>query len=140
VYDSETRLINYSASVGWDYQDWYKLNASINYYQYTLNELAAAFHRPEWELNLGNTFKPMEKMLVHANLIAMGGIVAFNSGLDTTQVLPTILDLHLKIDYKITDQFSVFAVGNNLFNQTNQRFLNYPVRGIQGIGGLTFKF
>lgn len=140
VYDSETRLINYSASVGWDYQNWYKLNASINYYQYTLNELSAAFHRPEWELNLGNTFKPMEKLLIYANLNAMGGIVAFNSNLDTTQVLPPILDLHLKIDYKITDRFSVFAVGNNLFNQANQRFLNYPVRGIQGIGGLTFKF
>lgn len=140
AYDSDTRLINYVAKVGWEYQDWYRLNASINYYQYTLNELAAAFHRPEWELNLGNTFKPMEKLLIHANLNAMGGIVAFNRGLDTTEVLPTILDLHLKIDYKITDQFSVFAVGNNLLNQKNQRFLNYPVRGIQGIGGLTFKF
>lgn len=140
IYDSDTRLINYTAKVGWDYQDWYKLNASINYYQYTLNDLVAAFHRPEWELNLGNTFKPMNKLLIHANLNAMGGIIAFNRGLDTTEVLPTILDLHLKIDYKITDQFSVFAVGNNLLNQRNQRFLNYPVRGIQGIGGLTFKF
>lgn len=140
VYDSDTRLINYTAKVGWDYQDWYKLNASVNYYQYTLNDLAAAFHRPEWELNLGNTFKPLDKLLIHANLNAMGGIVAFNRGLDTTKVLPTIFDLQLKIDYKITDQFSVFAVGNNLLNQRNQRFLNYPVRGIQGIGGLTFKF
>ncbi|AFL85541.1 hypothetical protein Belba_3024 [Belliella baltica DSM 15883] len=140
IYDTDTRLINYTAKAAWEYQDWYKLNASINYYQYTLNDLAAAFHRPEWELNLGNIFKPTEKLLIHANLNAMGGIIAFNQGLDTSEVLPTILDLHLKVDYKITDQFSVFAVGNNLLNQKNQRFLNYPVRGIQGIGGLTFKF
>lgn len=140
AYDSDTRLINYVAIVGWEYQDWYKLNASANYYQYTLNDLAAAFHRPKWELNLSNTFKPSEKLLLHANLNTMGGIVVLNPRLDATELLSPILDLHFKIDYKITDQFSVFAIGNNLLNQSNQRFLNYTVRGIQGIGGLTFKF
>ena len=140
VYDSDTRVINYTASVGWEYQDWYKLTGSVNYYQYTLNDLSAAFHRPEWELSLGNTFKPTEKFLINANINAMGGIVAYKPTLDVTETLPTILDLNLKLDYKINNQISVFAVGNNLLNQSNQRFLNYPVRGIQGIGGLTIKF
>ncbi|SNS14263.1 hypothetical protein SAMN06295967_10440 [Belliella buryatensis] len=140
VYDSDTRLINYNAKVNWEYQDWYKLTGAVNYYQYTLSDLQAAFHRPEWELTLGNTFKPTGKLLIHANANLMGGIVAFNPGIEGTTVLPAILDLHIKADYKITDRFSVFAVGNNLLNQRNQRFLNYPVRGIQGIGGLTVKF
>ncbi len=140
AYDSDTRLINYSAKVNWEYQDWYKLTGGVNYYQYTLTDLAAAFHRPEWELTLGNTIKPTQKLLINANVHLMGGIVAFNPGLDSPEVLPAILDLQLKADYKITDRFSVFAVGNNLLNQSNQRFLNYPVRGIQGVGGLTMKF
>ncbi|MFD2035900.1 TonB-dependent receptor [Belliella marina] len=139
-YDSDTRVINYTASVGWEYQDWYKLTGSVNYYQYTLNDLNAAFHRPEWELSLGNTFKPTEKFLINANINSMGGIVAYRSTTDKTEVLPVIFDLNLKFDYKINNQVSIFAVGNNLLNQTNQRYLNYPVRGIQGIGGLTVKF
>jgi outer membrane receptor protein involved in Fe transport len=54
--------------------------------------------------------------------------------------LNAIADLQLKADYGITDRISVFAEGNNIFNATNMRWLNYPVRGIQFIGGASFKF
>jgi len=46
----------------------------------------------------------------------------------------------LKADYQITERISAFVIGNNLLNRNNQRFLNYPVRGIQGIVGATIKF
>ncbi|MCH7403764.1 TonB-dependent receptor [Belliella kenyensis] len=142
LYDSNTRVLNYHAKVNWEYQDWYKLSGGVNYYQYSLTDLEAAFHRPEWEITLGNTIKPLPKLLIQANAHLLGGIVVSepNPILDQTRTLPVILDLQLKADYKITERFSVFAVGNNLLNQSNQRFLNYPVRGIQGVGGLTVKF
>jgi hypothetical protein len=70
----------------------------------------------------------------------MGGIVGFNQQSDQTQILPAILDIQLKADYQITERISAFAIGNNLLNRNNQRFLNYPVRGIQGIVGATIKF
>jgi hypothetical protein len=59
---------------------------------------------------------------------------------DTTDTLSALIDLQAKIDYSFNSRLSVFAIGNNLLNQSYQRFWNYPVRGIQGIGGVSFKF
>jgi hypothetical protein len=70
----------------------------------------------------------------------MGGMQGFNFQSDIGETLPAIIDLQVKADYQITERVSAFVIGNNLLNRNNQRFLNYPVRGIQGILGATFKF
>jgi len=143
VYDDNTRLINYNAKFGWHLDKVYRLIASANYYFYNTNQLEAAFLRPEWELSLNNNIMPIEDLLIQFNVNMMGGIQGLvNFGPEEVNLsqLPIILDLQLKADYRITDRFSAFVVGNNLLNRRNQRFLNYPVRGIQGVGGITFKF
>jgi hypothetical protein len=140
LFDTETRVINYSAQMDWEHKGWYKLLAKANYYQYNTGTLAAAFQRPEWEFALNNNFTPAEKWLIQANANFLGGIQGFNLGSDAITMLPVIIDLQLKVDYQITDRISAFAIGNNLLNRTNQRFLNYPVRGIQGIVGATMRF
>jgi hypothetical protein len=143
VYDDDTRVMNYSAKVGWQYDGWYRLIGKANYYYYNTSNLEAAFHRPEWELSLNNNFTFNEKWLVQLNANLMGGIQAFvDYGPEESDLkeLPAILDIQLKADYQVSEKVSVFAVGNNLLNRQNQRFLNYPVRGIQGILGVTVRF
>ncbi|MFD2201282.1 TonB-dependent receptor [Shivajiella indica] len=143
VYDDDTRVMNYSAKIGWQYDDWYRLIGKANYYYYNTSNLEAAFHRPEWELSLNNNFTFAKKWLIQANANLMGGIQAFvDNGTEDSNLktLPAILDLQLKADYQINERISAFAVGNNLLNKQNQRFLNYPVRGIQGILGITVRF
>jgi hypothetical protein len=75
----------------------------------------------------------------------MGGLKARSiQGIEAIPFQPvnlkTIADLQLKADFMITDRLSVFAEGNNILNGKNTRWLNYPVRGIQLIGGASFKF
>jgi hypothetical protein len=140
LFDENTRVLNYTAKLGWEYEGWYKMTATADYFHYTLSTLGAAYHRPEWEFKLNNQFKPADKWLIYFNAHLMGGIVGFNQQSDLSVVLPAILDLQVKADYQITDRISAFAIGNNLLNRNNQRFLNYPVRGIQGIVGATIKF
>jgi hypothetical protein len=140
LYDTDTRVINYVAEIDWEYMGWYKLLASANYYQYTTSTLAAAFQRPDWVLSINNNFTPADKWLIQVNANLMGGIQGYNLNTEAVTILPAILDLQLKVDYQITDRISAFAIGNNLLNRTNQRFMNYPVRGIQGIVGATMRF
>ncbi len=140
LYDSDTRLINYEASLNWQFEKTYRLLASVNYYQYSLGTIALPYQRPEWELTLNNNFTPTEKWLLQANVNLMGGIQGYNFQSDIAETLPAIIDLQVKADYQITDRISGFVIGNNLLNRNNQRFLNYPVRGIQGIVGATVKF
>jgi hypothetical protein len=140
LFDENTRVLNYTAKLGWEYEGWYKMTATADYFNYSLSTLGAAYQRPEWEFKLNNQFKPADQWLVYFNAHLMGGIVGFNQQSDLTVVLPAILDLQVKADYQITEKISAFVIGNNLLNRDNQRFLNYPVRGIQGIVGATIKF
>lgn len=140
LFDGETQVLNYFAKVGYKKSEWYFGSFGVDYFQYTTSELQGALHRPSVELKWNNNIRPTEKWLLQFNLMAMGGIQVFETASENLTTLPTILDLQLKADYKITERISAFAVGNNLLNKTNQRFLNYPVRGIQGILGATVRF
>lgn len=140
AYDGVTQLLNYHASLGWKYENWYKLQASANYYHYQLSDLESPWHRPEWEIGLDNSFMPDDRWLITANANLLGGIQAINYQSDQRTTLPAIIDLSARADYSITPRFSVFVEGNNLLNQKYERYWNYRVRGIQGIGGLSFKF
>ncbi|MGY6521089.1 MAG: TonB-dependent receptor [Mongoliitalea sp.] len=140
LFDGETQVLNYFARAGFKYENWYFGSFGVDYYQYTTSELQGAFHRPSVEVKWNNNFRPTEDWLIQMNVMAMGGIQVFEVGTDNITTLPTVLDLQLKADYKINNRVSVFAVGNNLLNRRNQRFINYPVRGIQGVLGATIKF
>lgn len=145
VYDDKTTVANLNAELGFKFSETYTLGSSLDLYQYDLTSQAEAWHKPIWELRVNNQFTPFDKLLVQANLNFMGGLKARGiNGLETipfeTVSLKTIADLQLKADFKITDRFSVFAEGNNILNGKNSRWLNYPVRGIQLIGGASFKF
>lgn len=54
--------------------------------------------------------------------------------------LDSYLDLNAHLGYRINEQFTVFAKGNNLINQDYQRYLNFPVQGIQVLAGATYQF
>ncbi|WP_439489569.1 TonB-dependent receptor [Algoriphagus sp.] len=152
VYDDKTTVYNINAELGYKFSDIYSLNGRLDLYQYDLSTQAEAWHRPVWEMRVNNQLTPIDRLIVQANLNLMGGVKA--RGHDLNDILGqetstgpfevvklnTIADLQLKADYGITDRISIFAEGNNLLNGKNMRWLNYPVRGIQFIGGASFKF
>lgn len=140
IYDGDTKVLNYHFSLGWKYEDWYKLQASANYFHYELSDISSPWHKPEWEIGLNNYFMPGEQWFIAANANLLGGIQAFNLQSSESSTLKPIIDLSVKADYAVTSRFSVFVEGNNLLNQKNERYWNYRARGIQGIAGLTFKF
>jgi len=149
VYDDKTTVYNINAELGYKFSDMYSLNSRLDLYQYNLSTQAEAWNKPVWELSINNQVTPLERLIVQANLNLMGGIKA--RGRDLSDIvgyegpydvvnLKTIADLQLKADYGITNRISIFAEGNNILNGKNMRWLNYPVRGIQFIGGASFKF
>jgi hypothetical protein len=148
VYDDKTTVINLNAELGVKINDFYTLGSRLDLYKYDLSTLQEAWHRPLWEVRINNQIQPVEKLLVQANLNFMGGMKAQQYEYDAFSIIPpvrvvnlkTIADLQLKADFKITDRISIFAEGNNLLNGKNTRWLNYPLRGVQLLGGASFKF
>jgi hypothetical protein len=49
-------------------------------------------------------------------------------------------DLSAGLEFKINKSFSAFANVNNIFNNTYQRWYNYPVYGLNFLGGVVYRF
>ena len=54
--------------------------------------------------------------------------------------LKSYFDLNAHVGYKFSERMTFFLKGNNLANQDYQRWLNYPVQGLQVLGGASYKF
>ena len=54
--------------------------------------------------------------------------------------LKSYFDLNAHVGYKFSERMTFFLKGNNLANQDYQRWLNYPVQGLQILGGASYKF
>lgn len=54
--------------------------------------------------------------------------------------LKSYFDLNAHVGYKFNERLNFFIRGNNLANQEYQRWLSYPVQGLQVLGGASYKF
>ena len=147
VYDQEATVFQFNSNVELSLTEKYTLTTQFDFFHYNLSNQQLAWHRPTWILQLNNRYSPFKKLNLQANLQVMGGLQARGFGVIETKPvraevvkLSALVDLQLKIDYAVNSRLSIFAEGNNLLNRSNTRWLNYPVRGIQGVGGLSFKF
>ena len=65
---------------------------------------------------------------------------SLNPTVPITMTLDSYFDANAHLGYKINDQLSVYAKANNMVNKQYERWLNYPVQGIQFLAGATFQF
>ncbi|MFZ4105389.1 TonB-dependent receptor [Flavobacterium sp.] len=54
--------------------------------------------------------------------------------------LNSFFDLNAQVGYKHNERLTFFLKGNNLASQNYQRWLNYPVQGLQVLAGANYKF
>lgn len=148
VYDKQVTVFQFNTLLEFKVSEIYALQTRVDLFQYALTTQQAAWHRPTWMISMNHQLIPVDKVRVQANINLMGGLIA--RGFESVEIISTpkveevvlnpILDLQLKVDYAVSSRISIFAEGNNLINRNNTRWMNYPVRGIQGLVGLSFKF
>lgn len=110
---------------------------------YTLDSLTKPYHKPISKINFGASYLIKKKVNVWAEFIASGKRFAQGNftALGATEIeLDGFFDINAGVDVYITDSFSVFVKGTNLLNKNYQLFYNYPVQGLQVIGGIGFRF
>jgi hypothetical protein len=141
IYDNgNTQRTNLFAELSFAYSDVAKMNLRGDYFSYSTDQLSEAFHRPAYRIAYNSTYNIYKKLLLNVDFIAQGGIKAYDSETLKTVELKPALDLNLKVDYFVSKQFSVFLKFNNLLSNQYQVYLNYPVRGFQAMGGISWSF
>ncbi len=145
LYDpGTTDRLNIFSEVNYENEGLIRSSLRFDFYSYKLSTsvptLAEAWHLPSFKTSFNNTFFPIENLTVTADLYYLGGLNALNG--ETAQVfeLDDIIDLNLGGRYQVSQQFGVFLQMNNLFGTEYQRYLNYPSRGIQFLGGISISF
>ncbi len=141
IYDNgNTQRTNLFAELNFTYSEVAKMNIRGDYFSYSTDKLSEAFHRPTYRIAYNSTYNIYKKLLLNVDFIAQGGIKAYDTETLKTVELKPAIDLNLKLDYFVSKQFSVFLKFNNLLSNQYQIYLNYPVRGFQAMGGISWSF
>ncbi|GAA4007874.1 TonB-dependent receptor [Hymenobacter fastidiosus] len=152
VYDQKaTQLVNIHGEILYNAAEQVRIGFKADYNGYKVKSLAKAYHRPAFQSTLFATYNMYGKLLLGAELYTYSA--SFGSSTRKATVfdppvlyreIPTatdaVIDLNLRADYRIMENLSIFASGNNLLNRKYERFLNYPVKGLNVLAGVTYDF
>lgn len=135
-----------------------ELNVDINrnftmalkaeYFGYDTDDEDEAWNLPDIEASLFLDYQINEHWFTGVNFFFVGerkDVFAIEQSFlpvdpPKTITLDSFFDLNAHVGYKINDQISAFAKANNIANKDYQRWLNYPVQGIQFLAGATYQF
>jgi hypothetical protein len=118
----------------------FRTSLKTEFFQYKLQTLAAAWHRPLLTNTLSLAYRYENKLSIQAALYHLSGITAFDTNKLENTELQDIIDLGMQIAYAFNANWSIFFKGNNLFAQPYQRYLYYDIRTLELLGGVTFSF
>ncbi|WP_372932106.1 hypothetical protein [Mariniphaga sediminis] len=162
IYDNLSRL-KFNVEIFHAYFEKVNLLLSGNYYVYKMDTMEEPWHLPDWDAKLSLGYEVSEQLSLTTDLFFTGqrkALIMSVPGEDPRKPealtnaellqledlqfnsynLPTVFDLNLNANYKITNRFSVFAQLNNFGFQKYQQWLGYPVQSFNVLGGLSYAF
>lgn len=110
--------------------------ASLAINSYSMETLDRPWHLPALEFEAYTSHNINEKLIASVSVLGVSGIKAPANVAFGIQNLDSFLDLGLGMNYLITKRASAFINVRNLLNNEYQRYIGYPVRGLNfKIGG-----
>ncbi|MGC1471716.1 MAG: TonB-dependent receptor [Psychroserpens sp.] len=147
VYDDLTTF-SFGGELNVDINRNFKLALKGEFFAYNTENETEAWNLPDVTGSLFLDYQIDEHWFAGANLFFVGerqGYFGFEGTftgqlVEDTINLDSYFDANAHVGYKINDQLSAFAKANNIANQDYQRWVNYPVQGIQFLVGATYQF
>jgi hypothetical protein len=141
AYDRGTvKRTNFYASFLFTHADNVRVSLQGDYFGYSTDKLSEAWHKPGYRVTLGAGYNLFKKLIFNLDMITQGKLKAIDPETFATKKLDAAFDLNFRTEYLVSDIFSIFVELNNITGNKYPVFLNYPVRGLQGLAGLTWKF
>lgn len=141
VYDTDNpALVHFFAELGYSKAQRFIINLKGEWFGYDTEEVAEAWGRPTYTIGVNGSYNLYQKLILGGSITAMGGIQGLNQQSGTIRQLDSIFDVNIKVDYLFSPRFSAFILGKNMVSQSYERYMNYPVKTISVIGGITYSF
>jgi outer membrane receptor protein involved in Fe transport len=146
VYDDLTTFSIFG-EINVDVNRNFNLGIKAEYFTYSTDDEAEPWNLPDFEASLFMDFQINEHWFAGANLYYTGErkdqfdiVDPFIPITPSTVILESYFDANAHLGYRINDRWSAYIKANNIANQDYQRWLNFPVQGIQFLAGATYKF
>lgn len=146
VYD-DVNTLAFFGELKVEVSDKFSLGINANYYSYSTDLQDEAWNLPELKATLFSNFNITDKLYGGASIFYVGerkdlisSDFPFGNIHFQTVKLDGYVDANVHFGYRFTDRLSVFIKGSNLLSDNYEKWLNYPVQGIQGLAGVTYKF
>ncbi len=148
IYDTAS-VSHLEGSISYQLDEKWKIDVLAKYHSYQMKNESFAWNLPSFESNVRGSYNLYDKFIFNLDLTFQGGrrALVYDSissdhyeNLQYSKKLGFLADVNLGIEYRYNKRISAFLQGNNLIAQRYKRWYNYPVQGIQVIGGITFRF
>jgi hypothetical protein len=140
VYDKTTSRFNPYAEATLTHSDALSFTLRGDYYSYTTEVIAQAWHRPTYRADFRIRYNLYNKIFLQAGLIAQGGLKAFEPVTGAVVNIDPALDIGFRGRYFLSKQISAFIQLDNLLVKDYPLYLGYPSRGFQGLVGASWSF
>ena len=151
VYD-DVKTMSFYGELAIDFSKEFTFGGNINFASYEMEIHEEAWNLPSLKTTLfadyhANKWTGSAKLFMLSERKDLE--VPFNTGFQPhyagdidayIKTNGTYLDLNAEISYAFTNRLTAFAKGNNLLGTKYKRYYNFPVQGIQILGGITYKF
>lgn len=144
VYDDVTTLSVFG-ELSVDVNRNFTLGINAEYFNYSTEDEEMAWNKPDFEGSLFMDIQFDEHWFAGANLYYIGErfdkrIISELTATETLVSLESYFDANAHLGYRINDQWSIYGKANNIANQDYNKWVDYPVQGLQIIAGTTYKF
>lgn len=148
VYDAVNTL-HLFGELTMDLSENVAIGANASFYSFDTDAQAQAWNLPQLEASVFSNFNITQKLYGGTTLFFTGerkDLSVFDNPTVDIELMPVeqtvdaFVDFNVHFGYKLTEQFNVFVKGNNLVGGNYNRWLGFPVQGIQVLGGVTYKF
>jgi len=138
LFDDVTRS-NFFTAINFDKGN-YGFRIRGDYFMYGTDKQSVAWHKPAYKLDSYVVIKAADKLSIVPRFVVLGGMKAYDFTDKQEKLLPVALDLSATVEYNFSNKFGAFLKLNNLLNSDYQLYYRYPVRGLQVLAGITWKF
>jgi hypothetical protein len=139
--ESKLQAVHAQAELGFVLTDQLNASAKADVYNFINQQSeAGAWHVLPVQLSAALRWQPLKKVMFKTDLFAWRGARYLVNPANAEDRLPSVMDLNAGVEFKVSNSISVWTQFNNIFNQTYQRWHNYPQLGFQFFGGIRFTF
>jgi hypothetical protein len=140
LYENDFESLGGVIEVNYDHAEKVRAGAQLEFATYTLPTLEHFYHTSNLRGQLYGGYRFADKFSAYAALEFIGERPVGRTPQGQVLEEPFYPGLSLKLEYFISDRFSVFAEGNNLFNSEYVRWNSYQERPLDFRLGGTVSF